>query len=153
VRVAPKPLPTKVGDIDIGVKWGYSCEQAPPGGDGYAFEAVVMTAEELLERYASGERDFSGVDLREARLSRADLSEINLSGADLIGANLTGANLTGARLMEAELLEARFDYVNLTGANLRNAKFFDLIHAGAGCIITDRTTMPDGRVVEEYVLL
>jgi hypothetical protein len=27
-----------------------------------------MTAEELLQRYADGERDFSGVDLREVEL-------------------------------------------------------------------------------------
>lgn len=39
-----------------------------------------MTAEELLERYKAGERDFSGADL---------------TGADLRGAKLFGANLHG----------------------------------------------------------
>jgi hypothetical protein len=32
-----------------------------------------MTAEELLERYATGERDFSGVDLRRVNLMEVDL--------------------------------------------------------------------------------
>ncbi|MGD1918507.1 MAG: pentapeptide repeat-containing protein [Pleurocapsa sp.] len=35
-----------------------------------------MTAEELLERYAAGERDFSGSDLRGADLRGAILSGI-----------------------------------------------------------------------------
>jgi 2-iminobutanoate/2-iminopropanoate deaminase len=37
-----------------------------------------MIAEELLERYAAGERSFQGVDL-----SGADLSGINLNGVDV----------------------------------------------------------------------
>ena len=37
-----------------------------------------MTAEELLERYAAGERDFPGIDL-ESRVER----DISLEGADL----------------------------------------------------------------------
>ncbi|MEA5553939.1 pentapeptide repeat-containing protein, partial [Anabaena cylindrica UHCC 0172] len=37
-----------------------------------------MDAEELLQRYAAGERNFSGVDLREADLSSAELGRANL---------------------------------------------------------------------------
>ncbi len=33
-------------------------------------EVAVMTAEELLGRYAAGERDFSGVDLEGVDLSK-----------------------------------------------------------------------------------
>ena len=62
-----------------------------------------MTSEELLQRYAAGERDFRG----------ADLSRANLTGADLTGANLTGADLAGAYLTEADLT-----HVHLRGANL-----------------------------------
>jgi len=62
-----------------------------------------MTSEELLERYAAGERDFRG----------ADLAGAYLTGADLTGANLTGADLAGAYLTEADLT-----HVHLRGANL-----------------------------------
>lgn len=55
-----------------------------------------MTAEELLERYAAGERDFAGVDLYGVDLSNAVLTEINLDRADLSGVNFSGANLSGA---------------------------------------------------------
>jgi len=44
-----------------------------------------MEADELLKRYAAGERDFRKVDLRSANLTRANLSGINLSGANLSG--------------------------------------------------------------------
>jgi hypothetical protein len=37
-----------------------------------------MTAEELLQRYAAGERDFSGVNLGEIHLSYRDIQGINL---------------------------------------------------------------------------
>jgi hypothetical protein len=37
-----------------------------------------MTAEELLQRYAAGERDFTGVRIREAELEGSTLTGINL---------------------------------------------------------------------------
>ena len=42
-----------------------------------------ITAEELLRRYADGERDFAGVDLHGVDLSGAVLTGINLDRADL----------------------------------------------------------------------
>jgi uncharacterized protein YjbI with pentapeptide repeats len=47
-----------------------------------------MTAEELLSRYAAGERNFSGVDLRNIDPSGSCLININSSEADLSGTNL-----------------------------------------------------------------
>ena len=44
-----------------------------------------MDANELLERYTAGERDFQGLNLH----------GVFLGGADLTGANLTKANLIG----------------------------------------------------------
>ncbi|MEH2247034.1 pentapeptide repeat-containing protein [Nostoc sp.] len=38
-----------------------------------------MDVEKLLERYAAGKRDFSGIDLSGAKLSGFDLRDINLS--------------------------------------------------------------------------
>ncbi len=112
-----------------------------------------MTAEELLRRYAAGERDFTGVDLSESKLSFANLRNIilkdaylgyvvmddtDLSFADLSGANmegislgesiLQGANLTGAILIDAVfgqtfLGDANLSYADLTGANLSESSF------------------------------
>ncbi|GJD21586.1 hypothetical protein RIVM261_065420 [Rivularia sp. IAM M-261] len=56
-----------------------------------------MDAEELLQRYQKGERDFSGVDLGYAKLENVDLKDINLSKAYLMGVKLNNANLTGAK--------------------------------------------------------
>lgn len=42
-----------------------------------------MTVDELLTRYAAGERDFSGFGLRDIELVDTDLRDINLSSADL----------------------------------------------------------------------
>jgi 2-iminobutanoate/2-iminopropanoate deaminase len=53
----------------------------------------MMKAEELLKRYAVGERNFHEADLCWAILSGANLSGANLSGANLSGADLSDANL------------------------------------------------------------
>lgn len=55
-----------------------------------------MRAEELLEIYAEGERNFPKAQLSSANLKGADLSGINLQGATLYRANFSGADLTGA---------------------------------------------------------
>ena len=57
-----------------------------------------MTKEELLKRYADGERDFYGEVVDEVDLSKVNLSGANLSRADLIGANLSDADLSDAKL-------------------------------------------------------
>ena len=82
-----------------------------------------MTAKELLERYAAGERDLSGANLSDANLSDANLSDANLSDANLSGAKLFGANLFGANLSDAKLFGANLFGANLFGANLSAATF------------------------------
>ncbi|NET53895.1 MAG: pentapeptide repeat-containing protein, partial [Merismopedia sp. SIO2A8] len=42
-----------------------------------------MEVNEILRRYAAGERDFRGLELREAELINANLQGVNLSQADL----------------------------------------------------------------------
>ncbi|MGK7905693.1 MAG: pentapeptide repeat-containing protein [Synechococcus sp.] len=63
---------------------------------------------ELLQRYASGSRDFTGVKLSTVYLSQASLVGINLYEADFfevaaIEADLSRANLSGANLSRANL--------------------------------------------------
>ena len=80
-----------------------------------------MTAEELLERYASGEREFSGIRIQanenEAIFSGQDLSKINLAGSVLSG-NWNNINLSSALLFGVK--GERWD---LRGANLTRANF------------------------------
>jgi uncharacterized protein YjbI with pentapeptide repeats len=110
------------------------------------------SVQDLLGGYAQGERDFRGIELRgailtrekliqvslcEANLSKADLSWANVSWADLsnadlskadlgwadlVQANLSGANLIRAHLVQANLAGANLSGANLSGANLSGAK-------------------------------
>jgi uncharacterized protein YjbI with pentapeptide repeats len=80
-----------------------------------------MTVEELLEKYAAGVLNFSGIDLAEANLSGVKLSGVNLSDANLSIVNLSGANLSEANLSNAKLNVARLSGVNLSNAILNNA--------------------------------
>ena len=91
----------------------------------------VAQANQLLQRYAAGERDFTGIsligcnlqgaNLEGINLSRADLMLADLSGCLLIGAKLTGANLIGAEMVKTNLREASLGGANLIGANLSQA--------------------------------
>ena len=138
-----------------------------------------MNAQEFLESYASGNRDFAGTDLRRAALSDADLRDIdlsvseldranlasavltyadlpgaylrraNLSDANLSDANLSDADFTDANLSDADLTHASLTGANLTGANLTGA---DLDNANIIHADLAGATMPDGRLWEEYKL-
>ncbi|MCC5637213.1 pentapeptide repeat-containing protein [Nostoc sp. CHAB 5844] len=80
-----------------------------------------MTVEELLEQYAAGVTNFSGIELCEANLSGAKLIGINLSEANLSVVNLSGANLSEANLSHAKLNVARLSGVNFVGTIMNHA--------------------------------
>lgn len=100
-----------------------------------------MDVGEFLRRYEDGERDFSGIEIKDAdlshvslnyanlrgaklinvNLSNATLWEVDLSEADLSGSNLTNASLTKANLTKADLSDANLSCADLNSANLRNA--------------------------------
>ena len=105
-----------------------------------------ITPEELLERYADGERNFAGIDLikyhrpspyspkqpyrdtielenvvlRDINLRGANFEQIYLTGVDLTGADLCGIFLNGCNLVEGIIRDA-----NLRAANLQLSGFFD----------------------------
>ena len=99
-----------------------------------------ITVDELLRRYAVGERNFAGIRLRGGgrggELDGANLSESNFNGAilqvDMIGINLSDCSLRGATLAESDLSDAiliraslcgaTLAQANLSGANLTSAK-------------------------------
>lgn len=89
-----------------------------------------ITAIELLERYAAGERNFAGVIITSDRfcttIERADLSDIILSGAYLYQFRLREVVLTNAKLIGVYMYG-----VDLQFANLRRADFTGATLAGA----------------------
>ncbi|BAY82420.1 pentapeptide repeat protein [Calothrix parasitica NIES-267] len=84
-----------------------------------------MHLQELLKRYAAGERDFSGVDLSGADFDdfsgQKKLSEINLSNSNLSKVNFSNVRLKAANFSGANLKEAKFRYCELSRANFTNA--------------------------------
>ena len=61
-----------------------------------------MNANELLKKYAAGERNFQRLNLRGQSFKRKDLSGADFSEADIRSANFTGANLRGANFTGAK---------------------------------------------------
>lgn len=117
-------------------------------------EIIPITIDELLERYAAGERDFTpfGIeyterDLKGVNLSGAtfgirtmefvavwdevDFSKANLSGAWLDKRSIENANLRGANLSKASLYQAGLCNSDLRGADFREASlmYTDLRYA------------------------
>ena len=100
-----------------------------------------MKADELIDAYAHGQRDFSGANLsnaylrctnlRDANLRDADLRGADLSNADLRGADLSNAYLRCTNLRNADLRGADLFNADLHGADLFNANLFDANLSGA----------------------
>ncbi len=98
-----------------------------------------MDTEELLTKYAAGERNFSNANLRSADLTRATLnaadlseailSEVILTQAELGEANLSRTILTKADLTEAVLAKAKLTGAILTEAELSRVNLYDLYDA------------------------
>jgi len=117
--------------------------------------AWEITADELLERYAAGERNFAGVDLNPSnsidrgrvKLSRwdwvdkivLDLSGINLRGANLFRVELSRCNLSGADLFGACLKNSGLAFSDLRNANLRGAYMYETVLTGADLTGADLT--------------
>jgi uncharacterized protein YjbI with pentapeptide repeats len=106
--------------------------------------AWEITPEELLERYADGERNFAGIELvysgwpsssskysspgidldgvvlRDINLRGAYFPEVYLTGVDLTGADLGGIFMRGCNLVKGIIRDA-----NLRAANLQFSGFFE----------------------------
>jgi uncharacterized protein YjbI with pentapeptide repeats len=103
----------------------------------------------IIDRYESGERDFTRenlfrANLSGARLSGAILAETNLCEADLHGADLSYCDLRRANLCGANLRGANLTGADLTQANLHLADATDAIFEGA-CIVEANTYQTIGR--------
>lgn len=87
----------------------------------------VDAAADLLQRYAAGDRQFAGINLREAnlpeaRLSMANFQQANLTWANLQAASMSHSDLRNAKLTCAQLQQANLQSADLRGANLQGAK-------------------------------
>ncbi|XZN89868.1 MAG: pentapeptide repeat-containing protein [Microcoleus sp.] len=97
---------------------------------------IRLEADELLRRYAMGDRYFVNANLRCANLSQLCLENIDLSYAKLNLANLSGTNLNKANLALAQMQSANLSGSNLSKsqlvrANLAGANLSDAILIGA----------------------
>jgi uncharacterized protein YjbI with pentapeptide repeats len=92
-----------------------------------------MTAKELLERYATGERDFTRVKISgsEEMLEGACLRGINLSDSRIDNLSFIGANLSSAVFRNTILWQTDFSKADLNGANLSGADLFQANFSGA----------------------
>lgn len=95
-----------------------------------------MSASELLERYAAGERNFAGIRvIAFSYLEGAILSDANFSGAvlqgSMIGTDFSRSYLIGAELAEVSLENAILQHTRLDGATLAQSILdrADLTHA------------------------
>src|SRR4028119_1139675 len=135
---------------------------------------IRLEVDELLRRYAVGERFFinanlrctqlselslENIDLTYAKLNLANLSGTNLSKANLMAAQMQSANLSGCNLTKSQLMRANLSGANLSDANLRGAdlSYADLSNTcltgtdlrGANLARTDlRKTSLDRAIVE-----
>ena len=92
-----------------------------------------QTFRELVVRYASGERDFSGSELDgdpDDDLSNAGLDGVDLSQSFLI-ARLRGASLRNARFVAANVKGSDFGGADLTGADFTGAALSGTSFRGA----------------------
>ncbi|MEQ8540779.1 MAG: pentapeptide repeat-containing protein [Coleofasciculus sp. D1-CHI-01] len=115
------------------------------------YKSIKMTAEELLQRYAAGQRDFQGVNLSDEVLSWADLTGANLSGANLSGVILNWANLSQVKLRCANLSNSDLNWANLERADLQGANLSGAEVSAANLNGADWSgaIMPDGTIWSE----
>jgi uncharacterized protein YjbI with pentapeptide repeats len=101
-----------------------------------------ITAIELLERYAAGERNFNGIELipdPQRNIYDSSSGDIHgLEGADLRGISLRGANLRGVMLTDADLSEADLFgaclfCATLANTTLKGANLYSVSLVQAGC--------------------
>jgi hypothetical protein len=112
-------------------------------GDNGETYAPPTTAEELLDRYALGERLFPSCDLDDAKLTGATLTDAvfdgswfhstTFDGADLRGARFESCNVKCASFRRADLRGASFRLSAVEGTDFEGAQLDGASFEGAGC--------------------
>jgi uncharacterized protein YjbI with pentapeptide repeats len=114
-------------------------------------EQVGIDAEDLLARYAAGERDFRGYSLHASKIiggefpgcdftdcdfSLANCDGVNFSDCNFTGANFREAGLVNAVILRCDLKESIFTMANLNGADLADSDLSDADFRGAQLVGT-----------------
>lgn len=102
--------------------------------------------EQILQMYAQGTRDFSGLEFGsvEINLGSCTLDNANFSGCFIVAnfsktslknakfenANIKTCNFSGANLSHASFQGAAVDAANFSDANLENANFYGASEQG-----------------------
>ncbi|MER6982363.1 toll/interleukin-1 receptor domain-containing protein, partial [Streptomyces carpinensis] len=84
---------------------------------------VFRSAEEVIEAYRQGRRDFKNIRLTDADFSRVDLGGASFFGASLKGANFSDAHLTHTQFKAADLEQANFSRTAFNATDLIGASF------------------------------
>ncbi|MEM7590075.1 MAG: pentapeptide repeat-containing protein [Cyanobacteria bacterium P01_A01_bin.83] len=113
---------------------------------------IANKAQQLLELYSKGERNFQGIELIGAELNGAflcnadfsnaemmlaSLNEVSMENTKLNRAYLSGADFIDAYLYQAELIKANLVGANLEGSNLTAANLTGCNLGGANLVGTD----------------
>jgi uncharacterized protein YjbI with pentapeptide repeats len=114
------------------------------------------TTEELLRRYAAGERRFPHCDLDESNLAEVSLAgavfdgswfhSANFDGADLVGVSFRMCNVKCASFRRADLRGSSFQQSAVEAAEFEGAQLEGASFEGAGCYghtIHDGDGFPD----------
>lgn len=113
----------------------------------------TITVDQLLQKYASGQRDFSKISLRGVDLKDADLRYINLREADLSHSDLSNAILYGANLEKANINFIKLNRAKLEGAFLSGATIACAILNDANLNDADlRKTRLDAAILKGTIL-
>jgi hypothetical protein len=94
-----------------------------------------MKASEVLNRYATGERDFRRTDLRGQSFKGQDLSGADFSEADIRGTNFTNTILKGANFTKAKAGVQRRWWLVQQGIAFVLSALSSFLSAFAGVII------------------
>lgn len=78
-----------------------------------------QSVDDLLRRYACGERYFAGADIPDG----ANFQNVNLEGASFEGAFLSDADFRGANLGNVNFRNANLKCSDFRGADLKGAVF------------------------------
>ncbi|MGJ5632450.1 pentapeptide repeat-containing protein [Nostoc sp. CALU 1950] len=82
-----------------------------------------MNAEELLEEYTRGERNFTRVSIINQSLQEVRLKNITFRNCDLRGTSFAGSDLRSANFLDnTKINGTNFHDTDLTGANFQGAK-------------------------------
>ena len=92
---------------------------------------VKVSAQEILEAYLSGRKEFGLRDLSMQELPKVDLSESKFQGSKLIKTNLQGTDLSRADFANCDLRQAMMRNANLNKAFFRSCNLEGIDLRGA----------------------